>query len=119
MQTLARMLLCLVISFTLVQLPVTKAHAGMITTSEVVKELSRTQGEKTVAKFLDRDDVKKELIALGVNPDDATKRIASLTDEDLNKLSMDIQKVQAGGDVVGVLLIVLLVVGIIYLAKRI
>lgn len=119
MKFLARMLLCLMISFTLVELPITKAHAGMISTSEALVEMSRAQGESTVNQFLARTDVKDQLVKLGVSPEEAQKRIASLSESEVKKLATDIQKAQIGGDIGGILVIVLLVILIIYFAKRI
>lgn len=115
----SRIILSFVISFSMVHFPVLKAHAGIMKTTDIVNHMSRTQGESTVAKFLDRTDVKNQLVSLGVNPDDATQRLNKLSDHEVNTLAQDIQKAQAGGDVVGILLIVFLIVGIIYFAKRI
>lgn len=119
MKFLVRMLLGLMISFSIVNFPVMKAHAGMITTTEAVQEMTRAQGEQTVANFLGRDDVKKELIKLGVDPIEATSRLAVLSDSEVKKLSMDIKEAQAGGAIVGILVVVLVILGIIYLAKRV
>jgi hypothetical protein len=119
MKLLARFVLSLMISFTLVELPVLKAHAGMITTSEAVTEMSRAQGEKVVAQFLDRTDIQQKLVDLGIDPLEAHKRLASLSDKEVLKLSSDIDQATVGGNIGGILILVLIVLGIIYLAKRI
>lgn len=119
MTFLVRCMLCLIISFTLTTLPVTRAHAGMISTGEIARNLDRTNAEKNVSEFLNRTDVKDQLVKLGVNPDEANRRIASLSDAELKKLDQDIQKGTIGGDVTGILVVVLLVLAIIYFAKRI
>lgn len=119
MKLLSRMLICFMISFTLVELPVTKAHAGMITTAEVMTEVTRAEASANVTSFLARTDVMDQLVKLGVNPEEATSRIAGLTDSEVKKLNTDIQQATVGGSVVGILVIVLLVLGIIYLAKRV
>ena len=119
MKFLSRLLLCFIISFTLIELPITKAHAGMISTTEAIAEMTRTQGENTVNAFLSRSDVKDQLVKLGVSPEEAQKRIASLSESEVKKLATDIEKAQIGGDVGGILVVVLLVILIIYFAKRI
>ena len=119
MKFLVRMLLCLMISFTLVELPIMKAHAGMITTTEAIAEMTRAEGASTVNEFLARTDVKDQLVKLGVSPEEAQKRVASLSENEVKKLATDIEKAQIGGDVGGILIIVLLVILIIYFAKRI
>lgn len=119
MKFMNRMLLCFMISFSLVNFPVMKAHAEMITTVDALDNMTRAQGEATVGEFLKRDDVKNQLVKLGVSPEEANRRIASLSESEVKKLATDIEKAQLGGDVGGILVIVLLVILIIYFAKRI
>jgi hypothetical protein len=119
MKLLARLMLCFMLSFTMVELPIMKAHAGMITTSQVAQNMNRTAADANVTKFLDRTDVKDQLVKLGVNPEEATRRIASLSDAEVSQLDQDIQKATIGGDVGGILVLVLVVILIIYFAKRI
>lgn len=121
MKLLVRMVLCLMISFSLVELPILKAqaHAGMISTTEAVAEMSRGQNEQSVNEFLSRNDVRNELTRLGVNPDEASRRLAALSDTEVKQLSQDIKQATIGGDVGGILVVVLLVLLIIYFAKRI
>ncbi len=107
------------ISFTLTELPIMKAQAGLISTQEVYSDFNRGNSESTIHNFIARSDVKDKLIELGVDPFDAQKRIASLSDSDVKKLDMDIQKATVAGDIGGILVVVLLVILIIYFAKRI
>jgi hypothetical protein len=119
MKIFVRLLLCFMISTTMIELPVMQAHAGMISTTEALHEMSRSQGEADIQDFLKRDDVQKQLMSFGLSQDEAQKRIASLSDAEVKKLSTDIQKATVGGDVGGILVLVLVVVLIIYLVKRI
>lgn len=113
-------MLCLMISFTLIELPVMKsAHASMITTNEVVTEMTRAQSQGKVANFMDRKDVQNQMVKFGVSPEEASKRVAGLSDAELRKIAGEIDKSTVGGDVGGILVIVLLVILIIYFAKRI
>jgi hypothetical protein len=121
MKLFSKMLLVLMISFSLVELPIMKssvAHAGMISTTEAVAHLSRTQGEKSVSEFLGRSDVKDQLIKLGVTPAEATLRLASLTDSEVKSLAHDINEASAGSSIGGVLVLVLIILLVIYFAKR-
>ncbi|MES2527198.1 MAG: PA2779 family protein [Bdellovibrionota bacterium] len=116
---ISRFVIALMISFTLTELPIMKAQAGLISTQEVYSDFNRVNGESTIHNFIARSDVKDKLIELGVDPMDAQKRISSLSDSDVKKLDMDIQKATIAGDIGGILIIVLLVILIIYFAKRI
>ena len=121
MKILVRFMLCLMISFSLVELPILKAQAqaSMISTTEALDLMSRSEAEKNVTSFLERSDVKDQLVKLGVNPEDASRRIAGLSDKEVQKLSADIEDAKAGGSIGGILVVVLLVILIIYFAKRI
>jgi hypothetical protein len=119
MKIITRFFLFFLISFTLIEMPILKAQAAMITTSEAVTEMSRAQGEKVVAQFLDRSDIQRKLVELGVDPVEAHKRLAGLSDHEVLKLSSDIDQATVGGNIVGILILVLLVLGVIYLAKRV
>jgi hypothetical protein len=119
MKFFARIMLCLMISFTLIESPVIHAHASMISTTDALDLMQRDQAEKRVSEFLKRSDVKEQLIQLGLDPEVAQKRLAGLSDQEVKKLSTDIKEAKLGGDVGGILVVVLLVLLIIYLAKRI
>ena len=120
MKLLVRMMLCLIISFTLVNVPMMKtANAGMIATNEAVEIMSRAESNEKVANFMVRKDVQEQLIKFGVSPEEANKRLAGLSDAEMRKLAGEIDKATIGGDVGGILVLVLLVVLIIYFAKRI
>lgn len=121
MQLLSRFILALMISFTLTELPIMKAEAAgnLITTQEAFSDYTRGQVEANIHSFMARADVKDKLIELGVDPFDAQKRIAGLSDREVKKLDAEIQKATIAGDVGGILIVVLLVILIIYFAKRI
>jgi ribosomal protein S13 len=117
---ISRLILAFMISFTLTEIPVMRAQAAsLITTQEAFSDYTRGTGESNIRDFMNRSDVKDKLVELGVDPFDAQKRIASLSDHDVKKLNDDIQKATVAGDVGGILIIVLLVILIIYFAKRV
>jgi hypothetical protein len=94
-------------------------HQGMITTSQVVEQMNRRETEQKVQEFLSRSEVRSEFVKRGVSPDEVSARIASLTDQELNQLSHQMDQARFGGDVIGILVVVVLVLLVIYLAKRV
>lgn len=92
------------------------ANQGMISTSSVVEQLSREQTEKEVLYNLSRDEIKQTLIDNGISPQEVSSRLASLSDTELRQLSGQLSEARAGGDILVVIVLVLL---IIFLAKRI
>jgi hypothetical protein len=91
----------------------------MISTTDVVESQSRTQVEAKIQSYLDREDLQKELKKLGVSPTEVKERMASLSVAELNQLSKQMDQARYGGDIFGILILVLLILLIIYLAKRI
>ncbi|KPJ95248.1 MAG: hypothetical protein AMJ55_04325 [Gammaproteobacteria bacterium SG8_15] len=83
--------------------------AGIVTTTDIVESQALQLDKQRIYELLARDDVRSQLIAMGVNPEDAVKRVDSMTDEEVQVFAQNMQELPAGGDVLGVLLIVFLV----------
>lgn len=92
------------------------AAKKMISTAEVLTNFDRKMAEDKIASFLNSKDVEAKLVAEGLSATEAQARIASLSDQELQNLSKQIDKAQYGGDI---LVTILLIVLIIYLIKRI
>ena len=80
-------------------------HAGMIGTGAVAASAERER----IATFLQRDDVRQQLQARGVSAKDVEARVAALTDEEAARLATHMDGMAAGGDALGVILVVFLV----------
>jgi hypothetical protein len=86
------------------------ARAGMIGTDHATG-VGSAQVERThISGVLARDDVSRQLQALGVEPKAAQDRAAMLTDAEARGLAGDLHSLPAGADATGVI-IVLLIVG--------
>ena len=87
--------------------------AGVIGTEQILTEQYPDEQRSKVAAFLERDDVKAKLVTLGVAPEVAAARIASLSDAEISQIAQKIDEDPAGqsaaGAIVGALLIVFLV----------
>jgi hypothetical protein len=117
---IVKFMLCWMISFTLVYIPMMKsAHAEMITTNQVVDNMMRAQDHLKIVSYMDREDVKAQMIKLGVAPEEAKMRLAGMSDAELRKVAGEIDNSTAGGDIGGILVLVLVIILIIYFAKRI
>lgn len=80
-------------------------QAGMLPTGDAVGSAQRAR----VSAFLDREDVRAQLQARGVAAADVQERVAAMTDEEVAQIASQIDTLPAGGDVLGVLLTVFLV----------
>lgn len=88
----------------------------MISTSMVLAETTRSQDEKNIRDYLQKSEVQNELIKQGISSDEATARLANLSEQEIRQLSNQVKEARAGGDI---LVAVLLVVLIIYFVQRI
>lgn len=99
--------LVLIASMSLASLPV---QAMVMTIEEVTAPLQLVSAERArVADLLGRTDVQAGLARYGVNQEQAAARVAALSDEEVMQLGQRLDKVPAGGDVIGVIVFIFLV----------
>ncbi len=85
------------------------AYAGMVGTGTVIDHQQTVLDRGQLLTTLDRDDVRQQLIAMGVDPQAARERVASLSDEELHSMAGRVQDLPAGGDILGVAVLIFLV----------
>ncbi|MDO9178808.1 MAG: PA2779 family protein [Agitococcus sp.] len=101
----------LIVSCTSLSIPM-QASAAVIPTDAVIAQasamdLSRQRSELTT--FLTRSDVQTQLVSLGVDHEQAAARIAALSDDEVQQLYGKMQTLPAGGDILGTLVFIFLV----------
>lgn len=98
------------LSLLLVQLGGTVAQASMVGTDSLLQTQQGQAQRAELTALLDRDDVRNELVRMGVDHDMAKERIAHLTDSEVSALSQDLAELPAGSSgVVGVLVVIFIV----------
>lgn len=101
----------LMISFISTTFPAA-SYAGLVGTDELLSADTRDQQITEVRNALARNDVRTQMLELGVNPEQVEERINTLTDAELARLSTGIQDLPAGSgviEVIGVVFLVLLI----------
>ncbi len=121
MNTSLRTTVAAILAFTMFELSnLPLAHAGMITTQTVVSDLNRVENQQTINQFLERDEVKSQLAKAGVSSEEASMRLAALSDFEVKNLASQIEANHAGGEVIVIGLgTILLIIIILILLKRI
>ena len=99
------------------------AHADIVPTDALLAPTT-SQADGTdrarVAEFFARDDVRQTLVGQGVDADAATARVNAMSDAEVAQLAGRIDTAPAGGEVLGILFtifIVLLVTDILGVTK--
>lgn len=101
-------------------LPLQSAHAGLVGTDKVDASAQTQSERERIRSFLDREDVRKELQSQGIDADTAKARVNALTDDEVQKVAGRLDKMPAGGDIIGVLFtifVILLVTDILGFTK--
>jgi hypothetical protein len=70
----------------------------MIGTMTVIAVEKQVASRQQVTAFLCRDDVQRIMVQHGVDTVEARKRVASLSDSELTKISRAMDQLPAGGD---------------------
>lgn len=114
-----RLIASLLIISSILGFPLT-AQASIITTDEVLSTEVTGANRDRVSTFLARADVRDALQAQGVNPELALDRVKAMSDVEVAQLAGRIDQAPVGGDILGILFtvfIVLLVTDILGLTK--
>lgn len=99
--------LVLMASMTLCSLPV---QAMVMTTEEVTAPLQQLSAERArVVNLLARADIQSGLARYGVSSEQAAARVAAMSDEEVTQLNQRFDEVPAGGDIIGVVVFIFLV----------
>jgi hypothetical protein len=99
---LARRLMALTLAALMFALagPIDAARAALVTTEQAIEPGSSVDARARLAAFLARDDVRAQMVGLGVDPAEAARRVASLSDAEVQKISGHLDRLPAGQGVV-------------------
>ncbi|NNG11994.1 MAG: PA2779 family protein [Halobacteria archaeon] len=92
------------------------ALAGLIQTPDAIAAEDRSTTRQQLNEALDREDVQRQLVQLGIEPDTAQQRIAALTDTEIAQLRQHLDALPAGAgvlEVIGVVFVVLLILELV------
>lgn len=84
-------------------------QAAMIGTDTLLQQHQSQLDREQLVQMLGRDEVQQQLVALGVDVVDASERVAQLTDSEVRQLNERLAELPAGGDVLGLVVLVFLV----------
>lgn len=97
------------------------AAAAIISTDTAIEIEQRQVQIDRINEIIARENVHNMLVGMGVDPADASERIAALTDEELVTLEAKLDRLPAGGagvvEVVGIVAIVLIVLELLHVTN--
>ncbi|HMA11106.1 MAG TPA: DUF6627 family protein, partial [Steroidobacteraceae bacterium] len=74
------------------------AQAAMVGTAQALAAEQGSLDRAGLASLLEREDLQRQLKAMGVDIQQARDRVASLTDAEVARINQQIEKLPAGGD---------------------
>jgi hypothetical protein len=77
-------------------LPLDAARAGMVATESVIEESAEQDARARVLDFMAREDVRRQIEELGVDPDEATRRVQGLSDAEIAQIAGQLDQDPAG-----------------------
>lgn len=95
--------------------PLPLAHAAIVSTEQVIREDAAMEDRARVMNFLAREDVRREMEALGVDPEEAAARTKALSDEEIARIANTLEETAAGQNSVAVIVGAILLVFIVLL----
>jgi len=110
--------LMMIVLTLLLSVPYQAAMAAMVDT-EAMLDMSRSQeARETLKQFMVRQDVRSAIVSQGVDPLEADARVNSLSDAEVVQLADQIDQLPAGGDALGLLISVLVIVILVLVIMR-
>jgi hypothetical protein len=91
-------------------MPILPAQAAMVGTGEILNSAQSAPVDERLQQFLDREDTRQQLQEWGVSADWVETRLGSLTDAELARIHQEIDNLEAGGNtILGILLIIFII----------
>ena len=91
----------LIFSFLLFDFSIQTAKAQIIDSEAAFAIAKHEESRARISAFLNRQDVQRAMVQHGVNPEEAQKRVSTLSDQEVEKVAREIEKLPAGGDGIG------------------
>jgi len=88
---------------------VTLAQAQMLGTDAAISKYSAMASRSLLLDELQRDDVRNEIIELGVDPAEAEARLAALSDAEITTILTQMENDSAGADIIGTIFTVFII----------
>ncbi len=105
----------LVVVFSMFSVLLPSAKAALVSTAHAVHAKDTEQTRSQLHVLFDRADVQTQLETWGVDPQEARARVDTLSDQELENLSLRMGQMPAGGSALGTIAVVSLIAFLVLL----
>jgi len=109
MMLLLRRPIAVFLSILLALMPLLPAQAAMIGNQQIISQHQSQQTRDSLQQLFAQQAAQQQLQAWGVSPDQIKNRIGSLTDTELARINQQANDLNAGGNILGILLVIFIV----------
>ena len=109
MMLLLRRPIAVFLSILLALMPLLPAQAAMIGNQQIISQNQSQQTRDSLQQLFAQQAARQQLQAWGVSPDRIKNRIDSLTDTELARINQQVNDLNAGGNILGILLVIFIV----------
>ena len=99
----------LLLAILLSLMPLLPAQAAMIGNAQIIQQHPSEQTRDGLQQLLQQDAARQQLQAWGVSPEQINNRIDSLTDAELARINGQLDNLNAGGNILGIILVIFIV----------
>ena len=101
--------LSVLLTITMISMSYQSAQAAMIANDVVISQAQLQDARSELLQKFQRADIRQQLLDMGVNQNAVEERIALMTGEEIAQLNQQIDELPAGGDILGVILVIFIV----------
>ena len=102
-------ILTLTVSLLLICAPISQAQAAIISNAQLIDQVQLANNKEALLQTINRVDLQEQLLVMGVTTVDIESRINQMTQQEIAQLNQQINELPAGGDVLGIILIIFIV----------
>ena len=98
-----------VLSFLLLCVSMGQAQAAIVSNSQVIYQVQQANDKAALLQTIRRVDVQQQLLSMGVTTADIESRVNQMTQEEIAQLNQQINEMPAGGDGLGIIVLIFIV----------
>jgi hypothetical protein len=104
-----RRTLSLVLAFFMFCVSFGQVQAAIIANDQFIQQAQQDYDKAALLQTIQRADVQQQLLALGVSSADIENRISQMTGDEIAQLNQQVNELPAGGDVLGLLVLIFII----------
>ncbi len=99
----------LTLSLLLICAPISQAQAAIIANAQLIDQVQQANDKDVLLQTINRVDVQEQLLGMGVNTAELENRISQMTQQEIAQLNQQINDLPAGGDVLGIIVLIFII----------